>query len=272
MAAGALAAVSGCMERLFYQPTRGATSPPPHLAAAEPAWFPSGDGTRLHGWFIPATGTPSRDAATVLHVHGNAGNIESHAWFSEFLPPAGFNVFIFDYRGYGRSAGRPRRRGPLIEDAIAALDALLARPEVEPRRIGMFGHSLGGAIGLNVMAKRPEVRAAVIMSAFSSWREMAASAIGGGPVSRVLARLLIRDGARPDEAIARIERPLLIIHGTGDAIVPVAFSRRLATRARHAAFVEVPGGDHNDMRDTHPEIDAMIIQFFRENLAPEPPG
>lgn len=258
------------MERLFYQPTAAPTTPPPHLAA-ENVWFRSADGTRLHGWFIPAARGP-RLAASVLHVHGNAGNIESHAWFSEFLPPAGFNVFIFDYRGYGRSAGRPRRRGPLIEDAIAALDALLARPEVEPRRIGMFGHSLGGAIGLNVMAKRPEVRAAVIMSAFSSWREMAASAIGGGPVSRVLARLLIRDGARPDEAIARIERPLLIIHGTGDAIVPVAFSRRLATRARHAAFVEVPGGDHNDMRDTHPEIDAMIIQFFRENLAPEPPG
>jgi dipeptidyl aminopeptidase/acylaminoacyl peptidase len=255
------------MERLFYVPTAGPTTPPPHLAA-DNVWFRSADGTRLHGWFIPAAGGPRpRGAASVLHVHGNAGNIESHAWFSEFLPPAGFNVLIFDYRGYGRSGGRPRRREPLIADTSAALDALLARPDVDPKRIGMYGHSLGGAIGLNVMAKRSEIRAAVIMSAFSSWRDMAASAIGGGPVSGMLARLLIRDGARPDTAIARIDRPLLIIHGTNDSIVPVANSRRLASCAQHAVFVEVPGGDHNDMRDTHPEVDAMIIEFFRQHLA-----
>jgi hypothetical protein len=254
------------MERLFYVPTAGPTAPPPHLAA-EDAWFRSADGTRLHGWFLPAAGG-ARSAPTVLHVHGNAGNIESHAWFSEFLPPGGINLFLFDYRGYGRSAGRARRRGPLIEDTIAALEVLLDRSDVDPRRIGMFGHSLGGAIGLNVMARRREIRAAVIMSAFPSWREMAVSAAGGGPVSRLAARLLIRDGARPDEAIARIDRPLLIIHGTDDAIVPVSLGRRLAARAPGAVVVELPGGGHNDLRETHPEVDDLILEFFRKNLAP----
>ena len=263
----AIVAATGCMERLFYFPTREATTTPPHLAAAEPVWFTSADGTRLHGWFIPAgDGTSRSDAPTILHVHGNAGNITSHVWFTEFLPPAGFNLFIFDYRGYGRSEASARRRGPLIEDTAAALDALLARPDIDPKRVGMYGHSLGGAIGLIIMEQRPEIRAAVIVSAFSSWRDMAASALRGGPVSRMLARLFIRDDRRPDEAIARIDRPVLILHGTSDSVIPVTHGRRLAARGPTAELIEFTGGDHNDLRSTHPGADNLVIEFLRRNL------
>ncbi len=264
---------SGCMEKLFYYPTRGETIPPPHLADAQSVWFPSADGTRLHGWLIAAAdGTPPQHAATILHVHGNAGNIESHVWFTEHLPPAGFNLFIFDYRGYGRSEGSARRRGPLIEDANAAVDALLSRPDVDPSRLGMYAQSLGGAIGLNVMADRPQVRAAVIESAFTSWREMAASAVGGDPpgrVSRFMAGLLIGDDHRPADAVARIDRPILLLHGTADSIVPVGHGRRLAAAGRTVQLVELDGGDHNSLRATHPEVDRLMIEFFRRELAPQ---
>lgn len=262
--------VTGCMERLFYYPQRAPTEPPAHLVRPEAVWFRSADGTQLHGWFFRAAGPRPDRAPTILHVHGNAGNIESHVFFTEHLPPQGFNLFIFDFRGYGRSAGAARRRGPLIADAHAALDHLLARSDVDTGRIGVYGQSLGGAIALNLVADRPEIRAAVIESAFTSWREMAAAAVGGdppGPLSRALARLLIRDGQRPIDAIRRCRVPTLIIHGTADRTIPPSHGRRLAEAGPTARLVEIPGGDHNTLRETHPEVDRVTIEFFRTHLS-----
>lgn len=266
--------MSGCMERLFYHPTAGPTPAPASLPGAELVDFASRDGTRLCGWFIPAT-TNTTDATsrapTILHVHGNAGNMNDHAWFTEYLPAAGFNVFIFDYRGYGQSAGRALRRSGLIADTHAALDSLLARTDVDPARIGMYGQSLGGSIGLNVMAARLEIRAAVLESAFSSWPEVAANALSGDPPSwwaRLLARMLISDASRPDEAIARCApRPILIMHGDADRLVPVSHGRRLQIAGgANVELVEVAGGDHNTLRDTNPEIEERIVEFFRRHL------
>ncbi len=264
---------TGFMERLFYQPRAADTVPPDHLpwlAAAETVWFESPDGTRLHGWLIHAAdGTSVAEAPTILHAHGNAGNMEGHSWFTEYLPPAGFNVFLFDFRGYGRSEGRAVRRGPLIDDTEAALDALLARGDIDPGRIGLYGQSLGGALGLNVMAHRPELRAAVIESSFTSWREVAASALGGeppGPVSRLLAGMLIGDGRRPDRAAAEIERPILLLHGTADRVVPIEHGRRLAAAGPTIRLIELRGGDHNDLRSSHPEIEQMVVEFFHGHL------
>lgn len=267
--------LTGCMERLFYYPAGGPTPVPTGLAGAEPVWFSSADGTRLYGWFIPAQdGSDPAAAATVLHAHGNAGNIQDHLYFSEFLPAAGFNLFIFDYRGYGQSEGSARKREDLIADTHAALDAMLARDDVNRRRIGLFGHSLGGSIGLNVMADRPEIRCAVITAAFTSWREMAASAVGSsrpGPIARSLAALFIKDSCRPIDAIARIERPILILHGDADPIVPISHGRRLAEACPSAKLIELASGDHNDLRDTHLQAETEPIAFFRRHLV-EPAG
>ena len=268
--------MSGCMESLFYHPESGPTPVPPGYIGAQSVWFPSSDGTQLHGWFIPArdkSGAVITGQRTpgILHVHGNAGNIESHAWFTEYLPPAGFAVFVFDYRGYGESHGRPRKRGPLIADTNAALDALLARPEVDPQRIAMYGQSLGGAIGLNVMADRPEIKCGVFESPFASWRSIAACAIGGDNpnlLCRTLAAILIPDSHSPTDAIARINRPMLLLHGTADSIIPISQSRRLKDAAGdNATLIELPGGDHNTLRDSNPEIDKMVIDFFQQQFS-----
>ncbi len=243
---------------------------------AESVWFQSADGTRLHGWFIPTSRPRSNEGLppAILHVHGNAGNIESHSWFTEFFPAAGYSVFIFDYRGYGESEGRARRRWPLIEDTNAALDALLRRNDIDANRIGMYGQSLGGAIGLNVMVDRSEIRAAIIESSFASWREIAACAVGGddpGIVFRWLAAILIPDTHRPDEAIARIKRPILLVHGTSDSIIPVSHSRKLAAASGgRARLIELPGGDHNTLRESHPEVDQLMIDFVEKQLAASP--
>jgi dipeptidyl aminopeptidase/acylaminoacyl peptidase len=211
--------LTGCMERMFYYPQQGPTPVPAEFGDGESVSFQSADGTRLHGWFLPGQPLPANAGGgmpTILHAHGNAGNIESHIYFTEYLPAAGFNLFIFDYRGYGQSEGSAWKRNGLIADTEAALEALLAREDVDPERIGLYAQSLGGSIALNVMAERKEIRCAVIASAFTSWREMAASAVGGrkpGPIARLLAGLLIPDHRRPIDAIARIDRPILILHG-----------------------------------------------------------
>ncbi|MDY7108849.1 MAG: alpha/beta fold hydrolase [Planctomycetota bacterium] len=263
--------VTGCMERLFYYPSGGPTPLPSGYAGVESVWFDSADGTRLYGWFVPARdGTETADAATIIHAHGNAGNLLDHFYFSEFFPPAGFNLFIFDYRGYGQSEGAARKREDLIADTEAALDAMLARGDVDPRRIGLFGHSLGGAIGLNVMADRPEIRAAVITASFTSWRQMAASALvhgDPGAVSSAVAGVFIRDHLRPIDAIARIDRPILIVHGDADPIVPIGHGRGLAAAGPTAELEVMPGGGHNDLRDTHRKAETVPIEFFRRHLA-----
>ncbi len=262
---------TGCMERFFYMPTRGPTPVPAELRGAELVTFDSADGTRLSGWFIPGRPleTGSGPHPTILHVHGNAGNITSHQWFTEALPPAGFNVFIFDYRGYGESAGRPRRRADLIADTHAALNAMLRRRDVDPLGVGLYGQSLGGSIALNVMADRSEIKAAVIESAFSSWREIAASALGGdppGPIVRAVTSLLINDTCRPLDAIARIDRPILILHGSADTTVPLRHGQLLTEAGPQARLVVLRGGQHNTMRTTHPEVDALMIDFFRRYM------
>lgn len=262
--------ITGCMERFFYYPTAGLTVPPPHLDDAEDVFFESRDGTRLHGWFIPARGVAfPAEAPTVVHVHGNAGNIESHIGFSDFLPPAGFNLFVFDYRGYGQSEGSPWRRAALIEDANAAIDTLLTRTDIDRNRIVLFGQSLGGGIGLSTMATRQELRAAVIVSAFSSWRDVAANAIGGDPpnfIGRTLARLFIKDGDRPIDAIRTIDRPILLIHGTADRTVPSSHSPLLADAAPQATLLMLEAGDHNTLRLTHPQMEEVIIAFLEASL------
>lgn len=264
---------SGCMEFMFYQPAKAMTPPPSdRFPGAHLQWITTKDGLHLQAWFIPAYGVsrPATSAPTILHVHGNAGNMNSHVWFTEYLPAAGFNVFLFDYRGYGESQGAARKRGPLIDDTNAALDALLSRDDIDPNRIGVYGQSLGGSIALNVMADRPEIKAAVLESPFASWREIAANTVGGDPpglIARALAALLISDSHSPLAAIARCRQPMLLIHGDSDSIVPVSHSKRLAEAAGGGAeLLIIPGGEHNSLRSTNPEIEQRVIDFFRSKL------
>lgn len=266
---------TGCMEWMFYQPQRAMTPPPSdRLPGACVQWITSKDGLHLQGWFIPAQreGNPTTPAPTILHIHGNAGNMNDHIWFTEYLPAAGFNVFLFDYRGYGESQGSARKRGPLIDDANAALDTLLTRKDVDPGRIGVYGQSLGGAIALNVLADRKEIRAAVLEAPFASWREVAANVVGGDPpgvIARFLAWLLIKDDHRPIDAIERSTQPILLLHGESDSIVPVSHSKRLAQAADgRATLITYPDGGHNTLRSTHPVLEQTVIDFFRTNLSP----
>ncbi|QEM68830.1 alpha/beta hydrolase [Geobacter sp. FeAm09] len=262
----------GCVGSLFYQPDRTVyDTPDRHGLAYEQVTFQSRDGTRLSGWFIPAMGTPR---GTVIHFHGNAQNMTAHFGFVSWLPARGFNLFIFDYRGYGASDGTPDRRG-VYEDSLVALDYLATRPGLDHNRILVLGQSLGGANAIAAVASRPHgnIRAVAVDSAFASYRGIVRDKIAAIPllslVRTPLARLLIGDDASPDGAVANIApTPLLIIHGTGDRVVPYSHGQRLFAVAREPKqFWSVEGGEHTDaFADPGSPYRQRLVAFFNETL------
>ncbi len=239
-----LLSLSGCTY-LFFKPGKELVSDP-EIAAHSPEEirFRSGDGTNLTGWYFKARG---QERGTILVCHGNVENMSTHAKLDLWLVDAGYNVFIFDYRGYGRSEGNPDVAG-IIRDADAALETLLART---PGRIIVFGKSLGGAAAVATLARsrfRDRVSALVIESAFSSYRMIAreriAGSIIGWPFQYPLS-FLVSDEYSPVDLIAAISPiPVLIMHGRDDPIVPQRHGPILYSAAREPKqywALDVPG-------------------------------
>lgn len=220
-----LALLPGCVNRLFYHPTRIEYRAPGSFGApVREVTFESSDGTKLHGWFASATTT--NVLGTVVHFHGNAQNLTAHSTFVEWLPTNGFHVFMFDYRGYGKSEGRPSRRG-LFEDGVAALRYVRTLPEVDTNRIVVLGQSLGGATALAVAGRHPDLagQAMVIDSAFYSYRRIVRDKIAVIPLMSLLrvplSYLLITDAYTPSTTLGAIApTPILYIHGTRDMVIP----------------------------------------------------
>lgn len=248
---------------LVYHPLdRGFTTP----AGVEDVRFATTDGLTLHGWFIPAEGVDG-PAPTVLHAHGNAGSVADHAPFSAWLADEGYNVFLFDYRDYGRSddAPRLRHREDFIADAHAALDALLERDDVDPDRIALLGVSLGAVLGGGMAAERDQIRAAVLVAGFATWKGIA------GDVLPVIGPLAMPGGRDLEDAVARFgDRPVLVVHGDADPVVGPRHAERIARAARDAGVpVEThiePGGDHNTLLVAFPETREAILDFLVRTL------
>src|SRR5262249_10423890 len=132
----------------------------------EDAWFQSQDGTRLHGWFCPA----QNPRAVVLYTHGNAGNVAGLKWTARLLQEKlRVSVLVFDYRGYGRSAGTPSEEG-ILADARAARRWLAARTGVAERDLVLLGRSLGGAVAVD-LAARDGARGLILENTFTSMTE-----------------------------------------------------------------------------------------------------
>lgn len=255
--------LSGCPEQLFYLTSRESSTAPHGI---EDVFFTTPDGLSLHGWLLrPPSATPGERVPVILHCHGNAGSVIDHLAFSEFLVRDGFAVFLFDYRGYGRSQpGRPTRHR-LMLDTHAALDALLARPDIDHSRIGVLGVSLGGVFAARLAMERPEIRACALVAAFSSFPAIAHDHFP------ILGPCLIGSGLAPAESVAGLgDKPLLVMHGESDTIVSPRHADRIADAARRAGVhVEVarsPAG-HNDILD-HPPEQMRLSAFFRSALAP----
>jgi fermentation-respiration switch protein FrsA (DUF1100 family) len=261
----------GCVNRMFYYPNRVEYREPESIGGgAQEVFFRSGDGTRLHGWFVAAT--TSNVHGTVVHFHGNAQNLTAHSSFVDWLPAEGFNVFLFDYRGYGKSEGRPSREG-LFMDGVAALREVRGISGVDTNRIIMIGQSLGGTTALAIAGRHPELRgqALIIDSAFYSYRRIVRDKIAHIPLLSLfrvpLSYVLISNALSPEDTLADIAPvPILFLHGTADLVIPHHHSEMLyAAAGEPKQLILIPGGRHIDAMIEHrAEILPRVIRFMKD--------
>jgi fermentation-respiration switch protein FrsA (DUF1100 family) len=205
----------------------------------EDAEFQAADGTKLHGWFVPA----EKPSAVVLFCHGNAGNVTHRVDLMQAMQRyVGATVLVFDYRGYGRSDGSPNEQG-VLRDARAARKWLAERTGVAEKDIVLMGESLGGGVAVD-LAARDGAKGLVLEDTFTSLPDMAAYHYWWLP-----AKLLMRSKLDSLSNIGSYHGPLLMCHGEADTIVPIAFAKRLFAAAnKPKKFIVQPGADHNDPR------------------------
>jgi fermentation-respiration switch protein FrsA (DUF1100 family) len=193
------------------------------------------DGEHLHAWFLPCV--DAKDA--VLVCHGNAGNVADRAELARAFLALGRAVLVFDYRGYGRSTGRPSEEGTYL-DALAAHEHLVRVEGFAPEHIALYGESLGVAVALELALRVRTSAALIAESGFSSLADMGAEVYPFLP-ARWLARIRYDNAAK----IPRLGVPLLLIHSPDDEIVPVAHARRLFAAAPEPKQLLLTAGGHN---------------------------
>ena len=244
-----LMGLSGC-NNVFFQPDNRLYFLPQRFGLwHEEVGFNSADGTRLFGWFLP--GKPPLKG-TVIHFHGNAANISNHLYAVRWMPPQGYSVFLFDYRGYGRSEGSANRLGA-IEDGAAAIQYVRGRSDVDPNRLFIYGQSLGGALAVSALTRAGAegVRALVVEGTFSSYQDLVRMKMDDSWVTWLfqypVAYGLFTDSYAPYLDLPALSAvPLLVIHGERDGTVPyragVQFYKAFPGEERQ--FMSVPYADH----------------------------
>lgn len=214
------------------------------------------DGETLHGWFVPAPAAP----ATVLFLHGNAGNISHRMDYLSMFHERGYSTFIFDYRGYGDSSGTPSEQGTYL-DAQAAWQYLTETRNIAPEQIVLFGESLGGAIAAWV-AEREQPGALVLASAFTSVSDIAAKLYPFLPV-----RLLSRFEYDTRKSLESVSCPVFIAHSPDDEVVPFAQGQALYEAAREPKqFLELQGGHNHGLIFMRKEWVDALDGFIRANI------
>lgn len=222
--------------KLLYVPMRELLYTPAELNLEfENIIFKTADGLRLSGWFIPA----QNSQFTILFCHGNGGNMMHCLDSIDIFHNLGLNCFIFDYRGYGESGGKPSEEGTYL-DAQAAYKWLTEEKKVPPDDIIVFGRSLGGSIAAH-LAGRNKVAALVIESTFTSYADIGSRFYPYMPV-----RWFARFGYKTIQSIKDIRCPVMLIYSRDDEVVPFEFGLELFNSANEPKeFVEIFGG-HND--------------------------
>lgn len=222
-----LLCVAGCSSLLFYPEPGEPFTPDVAKLAWRPVTLQSADGVRLHAWWLPAkAGVPVK--GTVLHLHGNGGNLSRHLGGSWWLPAEGYQVLMLDYRGYGLSEGSADLPGVYL-DIQAALDWLRQAPETQGQPLILLGQSLGGALGIHYLAGHPSeaarFKALVFDGAPASYRKVGRFALSTSWLTwplQVPLSWIVPDG---DSAIAAAEHlgpiPKLLFQSMDDSVVPL---------------------------------------------------
>ena len=266
--------LTGCTH-LFFEPSRNIFDDPAATGIKyEVIKFRSGDGTELTGMFFPPAGAP---LGTIIHFHGNAQNMTAHFPYSAWLAREGFNVFIFDYRGYGASGGKPTMNG-LVQDGIAALKQARKLPGFDADRVAVLGQSLGGAIATASVgeAELPQPKALVLEGTFYSYKSIGAAVLRGRwwswPFSWI-SWVGVTGKNSPSDYISRISCPKLFIHSERDPVIPFKQGRRLYEAAGEPKeFWALPHGHIDAFYGQRETYGPKLVAFLKKAFGPLPPS
>jgi uncharacterized protein len=215
------------------------------------------EGKRIYGWWIPAQ---SKAAPTVLYCHGNGHNIGEAAELASRFHKLGLSVFAFDYRGYGKSDGEFPSEAVVYADAQRAWDYLIQDQKIPPQHIVIYGHSLGGAIAINLATHHPDAGGLIVQSSFSSALDMAKrnwwTAIF--PVN-----ILLNQRFDSIHKVPQLKMPVLYLHGTADTLIPAEMSQQLFAKTRSPKQLKLfPGAGHNDLPQVGGAVYSQVVQDF----------
>ena len=251
-------------KRLIFHPDKSNDSATPDVYGIEydDVTFRTEDGLNLNGWFVPGKkSSPDADLHTLLWFHGNAGNINHRLGNIKMLHDrVPVNVFIIDYRQFGKSEGKISEQGTYL-DARAALAYLHSRKDINSEKIIFFGRSLGSAVAVELAVKE-KCRALILETPFTSIKEMGKKLYPFLPVS-----LLLRTKYDSLAKIGDIKVPVLIMHGDKDKLVPFEHGRELYEAANEPKeFYTIPGAGHNDTHIVGGEEYFDVIRNFVNKL------
>ncbi|CAB3740149.1 alpha/beta hydrolase [Achromobacter kerstersii] len=222
------------------------------------------NGDKVRAWYWQS---PKADAPTVLYLHGARWNLNGSAFRIDGWARMGYSVLAIDYRGFGASTPRLPSEESALEDAMAGLKEL-ARLQPDPARRFIYGHSLGGAIAIDLAARpeQPEFAGLIVESSFTSIGAMLGT-LRWGKVPG--ASLLVTQPFASVDKLAQMHTPMLFMHGTADRVVPHTMSDELFAAARNVApdlkrLVKIEGASHSGAFRSGPQYDAAVKTFMQD--------
>ena len=242
--------------KLIFFPDRQIKSTPCEYGLDyQDVWIDVGS-DKVHGWWIP---TIKPNAPALLYFHGNGSNLGDLTEIAAIFHRLEVSVLLIDYRGYGKSSPTFPNEARVYEDAEVAWQYLIKTKKLEPERIFVYGHSLGGAIALDLAVKHPEMAGLITEGTFTSIEEMA----GLSKVFRLfLLNWLVTQRFDSINKIESLQTPILILHGTDDEVIPLSMAKKLLAAAPEPKQLEIfPRAGHNNL----PEFgDRQFLQTLKQ--------
>jgi len=233
-------------KRLLFFPTRTLKHDPSlYQMEYQDVWISISNEDRqaekLHGWWIPAK---QPNTPTILYFHHNAINIGANVSQALQFREMGYSIFLFDYRGFGQSEGGFPTESQLYEDAQAAWNYLTQERKISANQIIIYGHSIGGAIAIDLATKQPEAALLIVQSSFTSIRDMTKRF---GLYWLLPVELILRHRFESLEKMTTIAMPVLVVTGTEDLQIPVDMGERLYEAALgFKRLIVIQGGGHDN--------------------------
>lgn len=270
----AIAYIASCIllfvlqTRFIFQPTAIIQKTPDAFNIAyEEVWLSVktryGKIEKLHGWWIPRKSPPSHKKV-LLYLHGNGLNIGANINQCYRFRQLGFSVLLIDYRGYGRSEGGFPNESQVYEDAETAYNYLIKQRQLSPSQILLYGHSLGGAVAIELAIKHPEAVGLIVQSSFTSMADM----VENNAFTRIFpVRLLLTQKFNSIAKVESLRMPVLFVHGTADPFIPAIMSKKLyAASPQPKRLLLLPNATHNngDAFFNNPEYRQTIVDFVHQ--------